>query len=192
MKRSIIQLLFCSLILFSGGFAYAQDEDEEEKEKTIYVGASLQLLNGEFSLPGVNEDINIPTVGLRVGWEFLDWLQAEARVATSLTDDRIEGVTGGETDLDTLFAVYLVPRYFIVEDEFSVFAQLGYAQQEIEFDGGSTFDDFTYDEGGFAAGVGFELVRGAGSFRFEYQYFDTEDPIDDLGTYVIAYTLKVW
>ena len=163
-------LLAAAAALAIAGAATAQDGQ-------FHLGAGYTYLDAD----GVEFDV----ITLRGGYDFNAFFGAEGEVQFGLGDESVTagGVTG---DLSYDFGLGLFGKaQYPVNDQFSVFARLGYVYQEAEAAaafGGQTFS-VSDGESGVGYGVGAEWAfSGPNAVRFDYTRNDFDDGENDAFT----------
>ncbi len=149
-------LLAAAAVIATAGSASAQDGQ-------FHLGAGYTYLDAD----GVEFDV----ITLRGGYDFTDYLGAEAELSFGLSDETVSalGVTG-DLSYDYGFGLFGKAQYPLTE-QFSVFARLGYVYTEAEASAALAGQNFSISDGesGIAYGVGAEWAfAGPNAVRFDY------------------------
>jgi outer membrane immunogenic protein len=169
-------LLSTVAILAAASGASAQDGQ-------FHLGGGYTFLNGE----GANFD----ALTLRGGYDYNEFFGVEGEALIGLGDESVTvgGVTG-DVSVDYGFGLFGKAQYPLNE-QFSIFARLGYAYYEAEASaalGGQTVS-VSEGEGGVAYGVGAEWAfAGPNAVRFDYTRNDLDDA--EIDAYTLSYVRR--
>jgi outer membrane immunogenic protein len=126
------------------------------------------------------DDVDLGAITGRFGWNSASFFGIEGEASIGVNDDEAGGI---ETELKTDFGAFVTGR-LPVNEQFDVFARVGYTRTEIEDSPGGDADSSN-----LAWGVGanwfFDDVNGV---RFDWTQRDTEDDFgEDTDVWSISY-----
>ena len=122
-----------------------------------------------------NPDVSLGAAQIRAGWEFNEFLGAEADAAIGIADDSVAGVT---VDLNHQYGVYARGKVAFT-DRFSGHVRVGYSS--VDLDVSSAGASSSSSDDGVAYGVGgtFMFTDRQG-LRADYTRHEFDDAIDNI------------
>lgn len=134
---------------------------------------------GNLGYAGIDADsVNLGAIQGRLGAQFNPYIAVEGEVAFGVKDDDISGI---KVKLNNEYGVYGVAKY-PVNENFDVFARVGYARAEAKVAGTSGSDD------GVAYGVGAQYTfDGVNGVRADYTKYDF---LGDADVWSVSYVHK--
>lgn len=134
---------------------------------------------GNIGYAGISADpANLGAIQGRIGAQINPYIGVEGEAAFGVKDDDISGT---KVKLNNEFGVYGVAKY-PVNENFDVFARVGYARADAKVGGTSGNDD------GVAYGVGAQyLFDGANGVRADYTRYDF---LGDADVWSVSYVRK--
>lgn len=149
---------------------------------TAFAQSDLYVTGGYTAFDGDGATLNAFT--LRGGLSFHEILGAELEGSFGLGAEDVDGVSGGQVELENQFGAYLVGRY-PVAPEFDVLARIGYTTGEYQASNNGVSGDVDVD--GFAFGIGGEyMLTEQFGIRGDYTRVEAEDDGFDGGIDVFA------
>jgi hypothetical protein len=134
---------------------------------------------GNIGYAGVSaDDVNLGAIQGRIGAQFNPYIGVEGEVAFGVKEDTVAGV---DVKLDNEYGIYGVAK-LPVNEQFDVFARVGYARAEADIGGTSGSDD------GVAYGVGAQYTfDGKNGVRADYTKYDF---LGDADVWSVSYVRK--
>lgn len=148
-----------------------------------YAGANVGFM--DIGADGSNKDAGINHIEARMGGYVNDYLAAEARLGTGITDDTVDGV---DFSLRYLVGAYVRAGYPITEQVFPYVA-LGFSRVDVKAENSSGGNSTNNAETDASYGVGIDAVIAKLSLTAEYMNYVDKDGWSYSG-FAVGFTTK--